>query len=278
MDGARARVVLPPVPRQSVRRTTDSSRWFFDSYCIMGVHRPGGIMSFRSTLSLLVLAATFAATSAFAAPVNGTFTSTDLGGQLLTGRASTWRSGINSGLPHVLHAQSWNGSSLGTQWEVSCPTENANFSVQDNRDGNGTGTVIYTSTFTGGTFTFFPGGWPWGDGGGTLGSTMLITTVQFVTNIPVASVVNGNTSGVFTDGCNLTFVISNGNGVGETTSLDTSILKPANYPSFLDGSCGPAAANQQFGAWGTVITITMNIDCPTPTRESTWGQIKGIYR
>jgi len=235
-------------------------------------------MNVRSTLSLLVLAAGLTATSAFAAPVPGTYTSTDLGGQLLTGRASTWRSGINSGLPHVLHGQSWNGAALGTQWEVSCATENGNFSVQDNRDVNGTGTVVYTSTFLGGTFTFFPGAWPWGDGAGTLGATTLITTVQFVTNVPVASVVNGNTSGLFDDGCYLTFVIANGNGVGETTSLDLSIMKPADFPSFLDGSCGPAPANQQFGAWGTVITITMNIDCPTPTRESTWGRIKEIYR
>ena len=47
-------------------------------------------------------------------PVTGMYTSTDLGGQLLTGRASTWRSGVNSGLPHVLHAQSWDGANLGT--------------------------------------------------------------------------------------------------------------------------------------------------------------------
>lgn len=220
-------------------------------------------------------------TVASAAPVPGTYTSTDMGGQLLTGRASTWRSGINSGLPHVLHAQSWNGAALGTQWDISCPIEPVNFIVQDNRVA-GVGTVVYTSTFNGGTFTFYAGGYPWGDGTGTLGITTLITTVQYVmisgVSTPVASVVNGNTSGYFTNGCELTFAIANGTGVGETTSLNPAIQKPADYPAFLDGSCAPAAANQQFGTWGNVITITMRIDCFVPTQPSTWGTLKATYR
>ena len=45
----------------------------------------------------------------------------------------------------------------GTQWEISCPTENAAFTVQDNRVG-GVGTIQYTSHFTGGTFTFLSRG------------------------------------------------------------------------------------------------------------------------
>jgi len=210
-------------------------------------------------------------------PVLVIYTSTDLGGVLLTGRASTWRPGVNSGLPHVLHAQSWNGSALGTQWEFNCPTETVNFSVQDNRV-NGTGTIVYTSVFNGGTFTFFAGGWPWGNGGGTLGATMLITTVQYVNYVPRASVVNGNSSGVFSDGCNLTFIIANGVGVGETNSLYPAMLKPADYPTFLDGTCGLAPPGQQYGSWGTVITITLEIECPVPTAPSTWGEIKVVYR
>ena len=93
----------------------------------------------------------------------------------------------------------------------------------------------------------------------------------------MAAVVNGNTSGVFAGGCNLTFVIANGFGVGETTSLDPGITKPADYPTFLDGSCGPAPANQQFGSWGSVITITMQIECPVPAENRSWGAIKSRY-
>jgi hypothetical protein len=218
--------------------------------------------------------------AAQAAPVTGIYTSTDLGGQLLTGRASTWRSGINSGLPHVLHAQSWDGSTLGTQWEINCPTENANFAVTDNRVG-GVGTVVYTSTFSGGTFTFFPGAWPWGDGSGVLNTTVIITTVQYINiggnSTPVASVANGNTSGQFSNGCALTFAIGNGSGVGETSDVNP-MVKPATYPTFLDGTCGLAAPNAQFGTWGNVITITMGINCPTPASDKTWGMVKSLYR
>lgn len=217
--------------------------------------------------------------SANAAPVQGIYQSSDMGtgGVLLPGRASTWRSGVNSGLPHVLHAQSWDGTTLGAQWDISCPTEPTNFVVQDNRIA-GTGTIVYTSQFSGGTFTFYAGGWPWGDGTGTLNTTTLITTVQYVmigtVSTPVASVANGNTSGAFSNGCALTFAIANGSGVGETPYA----AKPANYPSFLDGSCGPASPSAQFGTWGNVITITMGINCPVPTSQSSWGQLKSLYR
>jgi hypothetical protein len=218
---------------------------------------------------------------ATAAPVGGFYTSTDMGGALLTGRASTWRPGINSGLPHVLHAQSWNGTTLGTQWEISCAIESSVYLIQDNRVG-GVGTVIYTSTFNGGTFTYFAGGWPWGDGTGTLGTTTMISTVQYMmiggVSTPVASVVNGNTSGVFVGGCNLVFVIGNGVGVGETSSFLPTMTKPATYPTFLDGTCGLASPSLQYGSWGTVITLTMAIDCPVPADQTTWGKVKALYR
>jgi hypothetical protein len=210
---------------------------------------------------------------ASAAPITGIYYSTDMGGIFLTGRASTWRPGVNSGLPHVIHAQSWDGSTLGTQWDISCGIENTNFTVQDNRVA-GTGTVIYTSTFQGGTLTLYAGGWPWGDGVATLGTTTMITTVQFYMNTPVASVVNGNTAGTFAPGCTLTFMIGNGSGMGETPYMS----KPATYPTFLDATCGPAASNLQYGTWGDVITITLGIYCPVGVDESTWGAIKELYQ
>ena len=230
----------------------------------------------RFATVLLLVAVTLTATLAAATPIAGTYTSTDLGGQLLTGRASTWRSGVNSGLPHVLHAQSWDGSALGTQWEISCATENSAFSVVDNRIG-GNGTIVYSSTFNGGTFTFNPG-WAFGSGTGVLGTTSLTTTVQYIMiggiSTPVASVINGNTSGEFNDGCILTFAIGNGTGVGETPYASI----PATYPAFLDGTCNPASAGAQFGTWGNVITITLNIFCAVPEETTSWGNLKGTYR
>jgi len=225
--------------------------------------------------SMMVLVAMPALVSA--GPVTGIYNSTDMGGQLLTGRGSTWRPGVSSGLPHVLHLQSWNGASLGTQWDISCPKETTNFTVQDNRVG-GVGTIVYTSTFQGGTFSFYAGGWPWGDGTGTLGTTSMVTTVQYIliggVTTPVASVVNGNSAGLFVGGCTLVFAIANAIGVGETPYVQ----KPATYPTFLDGTCALAPVGQQYGTWGNVITITMYISCPIGTEESTWGVIKELYR
>ncbi len=212
------------------------------------------------------------------APVPGTYHSTDLGGQLLTGRASAWRTGINSGLPHVLHLQSWDGATLGTQWEVACAIETDPFDVQDNLDASGTGTIVYTSTFQGGGFVLHPGGWPWGDGTGTLGTTTITATVQFVNWVPVSSVANGNLTGTFDTGETLTFAIANGIGVGETTDLDPTITKPSDYPEFLDDTCGPAPADQQFGTWGTVISITMMIQDTVSSDQENWGTIKALYR
>jgi hypothetical protein len=136
--------------------------------------------------------------------------------------------------------------------------------------------------FNGGTFTLLPGSWPWGDGTGTLGTTSLFTTVQYMmiggVSTPVASVVNGTASGTFPNGCALGFVIANGAGAGETSSLDPTLTKPATFPSFTDGSCSPAAANAQFGTWGSILTITLRIDCSTPALTPTWGALKSLYR
>jgi len=227
--------------------------------------------------AILVLAMLLVCPQVLADPVTGTYHSTDLGGQLYTGRASTWRTGINSGLPHVLHIQSWDGNTLGTQWEILCPIEDTPFDVQDNRV-NGTGTIVYTSVFHGGTFIFYPGGWPWGDGMGTLEETTLITTVQYVDYVPVASVVNGNTSGTFDNGALLVFAIGNGVGVGETTSLDPSITIPPDYPVFMDDTCNPAPEDKQFGTWGDVCSIILQIDTSIDTENETWGSIKQLFK
>jgi hypothetical protein len=219
--------------------------------------------------------------AAGAVPVPGIYNSIDIfgGGPLLTGLGSTWRSGINSGLPHVLHLQSYTLPSgpLGVQWEIACAVENAPYVVQNNLNAQGTGDIIYTSTFTGGIFTFFAGGWPWGDGSGTLLTTSLITTVHFVAYSPTGSRVNGTTSGTFDNGCYLTFAIANGMGMGETSSGPPNLTKPAIYPTFLDGTCNPAQSNQQFGSWGTVTQITLGIQCPVPTEVTTWGAVKARY-
>ena len=215
------------------------------------------------------------AVAALAAPVPGTYRSTDLGGALFTGHASqSWNLPSNAahGVGDVYNSESWDGALLGTQWSFTCGQQGAPQLVQDNRVA-GTGTVVYTNSFLGGTFSFTNG--PWcntASCSGVSNQTLEIVTVQYVSNVPVASVVNISTSGVFTDTqCNLTFVISNGVGEGDTDGGP----KPATYPAFLDPTCAPTRV---YGSWGDVITITARIDCPTPAKQSTWGAIKSQYR
>jgi hypothetical protein len=215
---------------------------------------------------------------ASATPNPGVYFSTDMGGVLQTGRASTWRPLVNSGFPHVLHGQSWNGSVLGAQWDIDCAIENTDYVSKVDKRIGGNGTIDYVSRFLGGTLTLYAGAWPWGDGVATLDTTMMYTSVQYMMiggiSTPVASVVNGNTRGTFAGGCTLIFGIANGSGAGETPYL----LKPATFPVFQDGTCAPAALDKQFGTWGSVITITMGIYCEVGVEGSTWGAIKELYR
>jgi hypothetical protein len=229
-------------------------------------------MKTSRSLFLSAVATLAFAGAASAAPVAGTYTSTDLGGSLLLGRASqSWVAPLNAaqGAGDVFNSLSWNGTALGTQWGISCGLQPGPQTVQDNRVA-GTGTVVFTNTFLGGNFYLNPG--PWGDGTGTLNTTSNVVTVQYVNNVPVASVANIHTSGQFTgSNCTLTFVLANGNGLGDTDMMPF----PADFPALLDPNCNPTRTN---GSWGEVRTITMRIDCPVPTQQSSWGNVKSIYR
>jgi hypothetical protein len=219
--------------------------------------------------------ATTLVSSAFAGPNPGLYDSVDLGGSLLTGRASqSWAlpANGNQGLFDVYNALSWDSALLGTQWGIQCGVQPAVQGVQDNRVA-GNGNVIYTNTFQGGTFYLNNG--PWCTGGpctGSINTTHEVVTVRYVNNVPVRSVVNIDTDGTFVGGqCVLRFVIANGVGRGDTDGGP----KPPTYPDFLDPACAPSRI---FGSWGDVITISMQIDCPTPNRNSTWGALKSRYR
>jgi hypothetical protein len=214
------------------------------------------------------------AATAQAAPISGIYSSVDLGGSLLLGRASqSWLAALNAnqGLGDVFNSQSWDGSTLGTQWGFSCGVQAGTQTIQDNRVA-GTGTVVFTNVFQGGVFYLNPG--PWGSGTGTLGPapTTNIVTVQYVAGTPVAAVANINSSGKF-DGsdCRLTFTIANANGLGDTDALPF----PAGFPALLDTGCSPT---RQFGSWGEVRTITLGINCPVSIEDSPWGGVKSLFR
>jgi len=215
---------------------------------------------------------------AAAQPVPGTYTSPFRGGNVLNGHASVSRPMVNSGFPKVFNGQSWNGTTLGTQWEISCGVETTGTppDVSLYNPVTGTGFITYYQTFNGGTFTLYNDGIVgWGSGTGTLNVTQTTSQVYLVNFVPVSSSFTALTSGVFAGGaCRLDFAFGNGFGVGETPYA----LKPATYPAFLAGDCSLADAAHQFGTWADCNDIIATISCPVSTQTSSWGNVKSLYR
>lgn len=232
----------------------------------------------RTAFGATAMVALAAGIALAADPAPGSYNSVDLGGQVLMGRGTqSWAAPLNAnmGTGDVFYSQSWDGATLGTQWSFSCGVQTGPQSVVDNRDGSGTGSVVFTNVFNGGVFFLSKNG-PWGDTVNDLTGTVLVTqaivTVIYVNNVPVESRLNIDSSGLFDGGnCVLRFVVANGIGGGDTDLLP----KPPGYPAFLDTGCGPT---RQYGSWGDIQQISMLIDCPVPVHESSWGTLKQMYR
>jgi hypothetical protein len=227
----------------------------------------------RFAIALLAGLALAAPVLADDLPINGIYNSTDLGGQALPGRGTNSRPVPDTGVDNVFNTQSWDGAALGTQWVFRCGVSYSQQRV-DNRNASGTGTVVFTTLYDGGTF-WLAGSGPWGlgtnDFTGTIGETTRITTLQYVNWVPVGARENINSSGLFDSGCLLTFAITNGTGAGDTDSMPFN----AGYPARLDTDC---ATPRTSASWGDLTQITFMIDCTVPAEPSTWGGVKGLYR
>jgi hypothetical protein len=227
---------------------------------------------------LLVLAV---ASAAAGPPVPGTYKSIDLpGGTILLGHASeSWpATGAGGQIGNTQHGASWDGTTLATQWEVSCPAICvAPVMILNTVNGSGDGQVIYQTGYCGGTITLNGTGEAW-DGGdavytATIQSYTDITTFQYqggnitgsVTNINVQASIDGY------DDC-VEFAIGNAAGIASTDYLPF----PADYPCLLDpGTC---TCGRTRGGWGDATGITMNIvGCAVPAEETTWGRLKARY-
>lgn len=238
----------------------------------------GNTMKNTAIALVFGFALTLAASANAAAPAPGTYDSVDLGGLVQTGRGSqSWALPNNAagGVGDVFNSQSWDGSTLGTQWHMECGLSTSPQTVQDNRNGAGTGTVVFTTQFSGGTFFLSKNG-PWGDTvndlNGVLSNLTSTVTVQYVTFVPVSARGDINTSGYFIgSNCSLTFAITNSVGKGDTDGGPF----PANYPALLDPACSATRTN---GSWGDIKDVTMLIECVVPTEVSTWSNVKALYR
>ena len=183
----------------------------------------------------------------------------------------------NGILGNTIHAASWDGTDLGLEWLVSCPGIQIVTLVSDTRDGDGYGTVTYSTDYVGGTLWLSKDG-PWGDGTEdylwTIDEFVVVSSHQYT---PLGLMIRSNITmqahvGDFLD-C-LEYSINNAEIEGSTDYFPM----PAHYPAFLDPtSCTSGVLTQ--GAWGNATQIGLVIygDCTVPVRESTWGHIKSIY-
>lgn len=232
----------------------------------------------RISIVFVILVLVVLPTLVFAQPVPGTYESAFRGGNVLNGRASVARQGVNSGNPKIFHGQSWNGA-LGTQWEIECGVETT-VTPPDYTLYNpitGTGMIVYHQTFNGGTFTLYADpNVGWGSGTGNLNITQATSQVFLQNFVPISSSFTAFTSGTFVGAgtCQLDFAFGNGFGVGETPYLS----KPADYPAFLAADCSLADGSHQFGVWADTNDIIVTISCPVPANQASWGHVKSLYR
>jgi hypothetical protein len=230
-------------------------------------------------MMVMVVLAMIALPVLAAPPVAGTYYSYDLpGGTFNAGRFSeSWVDpGAHGQIGNTVNAQSWNGTALGTEWKLWCPSiQTLPVQVGDTRDVNGTGDVTYRTVYSGGHFWLGSAG-PWGDEDyvGDLDFFVITTTYMYVANKVLgirSNVVSYGQIDGYTD-C-MEYEINNAAFYG-TTDMGP---KPADFPVFLDEYCGEGAWVR--GGWGSATQIAIRIrgECNVPVEPSTWGQIKSLY-
>ena len=214
-------------------------------------------------------------------PIDGTYLSTDLGGPMLLGRYSdSWAvpdGRLQQG--NTTHKLSWDGVTLGIQWQISCPRiANPPVLLTDTVDGNGNGFREWLLVYVGGQLTL-DGNGPWGDGSETLYRANLnayqeIKTFQYSNHQIVQSISSVSIQAGFKDFDETCIAISilNQEELGSTNRA----ALPPDYPAFLEPiTCDPT---RTFGSWGEVDEITLIITgCTIGTEEATWGKIKSLY-
>jgi len=231
---------------------------------------------------LVVLLSIVVAVPALAGPpVNGTYTSTDIGGTMLPGRYSESWYPNKLTVDNTLNEQSWNGA-LGTQWHWYCPwVDSAPTLLFNGVNGAGNGIKIWRVTYTGG-YCWLDGTGPWAGGDASymanIDTWTAIVTETYSAFQEVGTVRNHDATATFV-GYNqecMSLSITNVEKLSDTTHGPL----PANYPSFWnwlgcydEGTAGP-------GEWGDVDSITFTVDgCQTVSTEAkTWGSVKAMYR
>ena len=235
----------------------------------------------KTTLASLITISLIGSVALAGPPLEGVYNSTDLGGDIDVGRyMESYLVPEGAILPGTtLHAQSWDGMSLGQMWSYQCGVMvSAPVLISDFVGSTGTGSRTYMKTFVGGTL-WLSGTGPWGNGeaeySGPILSYVEYETVQFlnwerihaVTNVSATASIDG-----FSNSC-IAFTVGNGVEIG-STDFDHPI--PTDYPVMHDGACNPTDA---LGAWWDFMTLSLYIDsCTVSTDATTWDSVKSFYK
>jgi hypothetical protein len=227
------------------------------------------------TLIFIVLSASALAQ----APIEGVYTSTDLGGSILTGRYGTsWSHPTGYATPgNTLHIQSWDGSTLSGQWSFRCPILNTGRTISDSIDAEGIHHAVGEAEYTPCTL-ILDGSGPWGGGDPSYSFEVsdfreivnIISTDTEILEIDYRATGHGI---MVTDTYYATIYLYSMFRY-EVDNTDNESHPPADFPEFLKPDC---ATVSQLGVWGNATEIHFKIMSSVPTEPSTWGRIKSIY-
>jgi hypothetical protein len=236
----------------------------------------------KANLTLLSAICLLSASVMAGPPLNGIWTSTDIGGVINTGRYMEAYTAPNGAVAigTTLHAQSWDGMNLGLEWSYSCGViESEPVIISDFVNASGTGSRTYEKQFVGGTI-WLSGSGPWGNGDpeytGPILTYVEYETVQYVNWVRVHAVTNVTAIAQiegYNESC-LSFTVANGVEIGSTDFGDPV---PGDYPTMLEAyTCNPISIN---GAWWNMMTLSLYIDsCTVSNEDRSWGAVKSLYR
>jgi len=223
----------------------------------------------KLVLILLGMLAASATAALAGPPFDGIYKSSD--GDFNEGReGSSWRGDFLS-IGNVLHAESWDGSTLGTDWKILCPEVIKVTLIVDMAPG-GTGQRIYRLDYNGG-YLELDGDGPWGNGDPVYTSVIdtyfEFRTIQYVSGLKVGSVSDHLLSAHLTGLKCFTWAIGNGVWLGDSDAA------PSGYPEYRDRGCRRIKP----GHWGDIRDLTLTIQgCTVSTEQSSWGAVKAMYR
>jgi hypothetical protein len=220
-------------------------------------------------------------------PISGTYKSTNL--DFDEGTATSTTGGAYLGTGGIFYARSTAGGLFTNDWTLGCETVAAAVLLVPKFGPNGQ--EIWQITYApGATVTLGGPGNPWNGGDavytGTTDYHNEIRTVQYISN-KVVGAVSDHSLGAHINGyaesCAL-WGIGNGTLRGGTnpqvpafTYPTLQSVKPADYPDFSVGGCANTANGS--GHWDDMNDLTLSITgCAVATQQSTWGNVKAMYR